>query len=990
MPSQKQVVTVKLVAGVSSGKSPHVTEQGLLLLENARINREAEIRKRYGSAALTGSHTEQFVTSFQDKPVLIDDTSLKVHNGSTYKTGGFDSLSTVNLLDIGLTRLETANQCNYAHVAESASIRAVVYQEYDPQAATYSYKIVSYSLGSGERAATATVAAGGEGGIRVVYTGTRLLVIYVLATGVVYRRTINEDTGAIAAAVALNSGTAWMHTSYPIDVCALGGADMMITGRADDVSATGDLRVITIEGNDTEHTAVLVMTNCRRTACYKQRTGIGVVCWTEVGSDLSAAGYSNTATLVNATDVVYTIGANELIFSVSGAADSDTTGAIYFTVVDSTAAAGEHSAWVRSNDFECPASGGCTAGSDNLLQMGVMLDSKPSIDGNNAHYMSVISDIAGMTQRTYLILKSNGNLFGRALHGYAHPNGAVSGTWYGRCLSSVCQVSDDLWRVACIHRSSEDTYGCSVLDCNLAVTSLKCRELAHSLLIPAASPQEFDGKDVVEMGFPWYPTGISPAVGAATGLTGDFGYIAVYEWYDAQGRRHQSAPSDSVSVTLADEKCDITLPTLTCSAKSGVRIAVYRTEAAGAYYYRVGDIANDTTAVAVVLTDSMTDADLVAEEMLYSQAEVQDIAAAGHRVSCVHQQRHVYAHREFEDSRIYYSKGFLPNTGVQHNEGLVVVCSPDGGRITALESYQDRLIIFKKDRIYATYGDGYGPNGGDTNYKAPQLISAAVGCSDQKTIVRLPQGLAFMSRDGIYLLDEQLQPKPIGNEVQLWTDQYTYVCSEIVPSQHIAVWMSSTASVPALVYDYLHGVWVTWLNFRATDCATSYDSSLYWKGQSDSTVYVMDLTTFKDAGTTLAALKIRTGWFTFAPSLRISRLQLGGHNLADCDLRLKTFYDLDPVVVDDQTFALDTLGYQFDSDEHEGAGLAAGYTHKAMVLEAGVSRQKCRAMMLEVIDESHDGGATVPVESYSLSTIGFEITQRPGRARKDIGSARRF
>lgn len=1005
---QKQIVSAKLVAGVDTGKDPKLVQQGLMLLENARIDRQGEIRKRIGSETFIDSQTERFVADYKDRPVLIDSKSVKVHNGATYKTGGFDPSAAsglgftdpATLMDAHISQRIVGSSVSRCDVAESADVRVVVYSERTAVDVTHyitSYRKSNNALLDVVVAWSNASIVNMAGGIRCMYVGTRLLVIYADHTGILYRREVDVTTGAIAGAAALNSGTAWIDPLNQFDMCDMGDGSTFIVARGDTATASGDLRVICLSSLDVETTNTVALTDVQAVGCYKARTGIGVALYADAGgapSDLRMSGWTNSCVLNNAENIIWQASGTEHCKMVVGARANDgEDGIVYFSLLDSVTA-GNHPWQTHNVAVTVPSpTGVCTDTGSGLFFMGVILASRPLWEETSAEHfvMCTLPITTQPDQIGYLIIRSDKVVCGKSLQGFGLPAVVTYSP------TRPHQVTTTRWRVAVPYRvagnvSSFSSFTGVILEVDAVVSSLHTQESSESLIIPNALPLEFDGWISTELGWLWYPPWVEASTGAAGVLTGDYGYRAIYEWIDGTGRRRRSASSVVSDVTLANQQASVVVATYPTALT--IKIVLYRTSANGQYYYRVGEIWNDRNNPSVTFTDNMPDTTAQAQEALYTQAQLENIAPKPFRVSTIHQDRLVYADRESEDDTLFYSQKFVPNTGIEFNEGLTLKVTPDGGAITALASYQDRLIIFKKDRIYASYGKGFSPNGGQSNYNTPQLISPTIGCTDQKLVQRIPQGLVFMSRDDIYLLDSQLTVKPFGNEVEYWTDQYTYTCSAVIPALHVMLMMSSTANAPAVVYDYLHGLWMTWTNRQVTDCAVSFDGHLYWTGPGDDTIYVEDRDVWQDDGAAVI-LKIRTGWFGFNQVVgyqRVYRAQLVGQNVEAIGLRLKTFFDLDPVVVDSQAFNLNDLGSQFDYDANYGAGLASSYEHKAMVLEAGVSRQQCRSIMLEITDEAYDlcEPSADPTEGYALSIVAFELGVKPKLGRKDIGPSRRY
>src|SRR5262249_49074601 len=99
-----------------------------------------------------------------------------------------------------------------------------------------------------------------------------------------------------------------------------------------------------------------------------------------------------------------------------------------------------------------------------------------------------------------------------------------------------------------------------------------------------------------------------------------------------------------------------------------------------------------------------------------------------------------------------------------------------GGDCTALASTEDKLIIFKADRIFKVFGRGLNALGQSSDLTTPAPITADCGCIDPRSVVIMPKGIMFLSAKGIYLLTRDEQVIFLGANVQAFTDTFT-VCA---------------------------------------------------------------------------------------------------------------------------------------------------------------------------------------------------------------------
>ena len=101
-------------------------------------------------------------------------------------------------------------------------------------------------------------------------------------------------------------------------------------------------------------------------------------------------------------------------------------------------------------------------------------------------------------------------------------------------------------------------------------------------------------------------------------------------------------------------------------------------------------------------------------------------------------------------SRLYYSAGGdkLDSFAIDDGGGFIEIQRDDGDEITALEIFQDKLVVFKKRSIhqftFATTG-------------LPQVsaVNLAVGCIGPRALASVENDVFFLSEDGVFVLGNE-------------------------------------------------------------------------------------------------------------------------------------------------------------------------------------------------------------------------------------------
>lgn len=284
----------------------------------------------------------------------------------------------------------------------------------------------------------------------------------------------------------------------------------------------------------------------------------------------------------------------------------------------------------------------------------------------------------------------------------------------------------------------------------------------------------WDGLATTEAAFNLFPEVVSAAQGGAGGVVtaGVHQIVALYEWFDAAGQRHQSSPSVAISYTAADSihHCTITVPTLFLSQKTGITIVAFATTAAGTVFYRVNGVnapvANSTSAATVTVDFNTADTVLDGGEVLYTTGGIlPNSAPPACSALAIHQDR-VFVNPSDDAFATQYSQPWVSGFGVQWNEALRFYVEATGGRPTAYASIDDKLIVFRPRKIGVLFGQGPSTTGAQNGYQL-QDLPTDVGCSEPRSVLVMPEGVIFKSTSkGWYRLGRDLQLQWIGEGVQ--------------------------------------------------------------------------------------------------------------------------------------------------------------------------------------------------------------------------------
>jgi len=1005
MALQKQIVPVVMGTGIDSSADPKITSQGLLLLENGVVNSRGEITKRTGLASIGNSNTSPYLTKFRDKPMIFDEGAGWIYQGSDETDGSdfssVDADSGPALWEHAETKLDSTTQTRHdgGDYVELGNVSIYVDLRAPSDGSSVGkWHIVTINKNNN----TVIDSEEHDYMVRLLKVGSTVYIFYVNGGDkkIYQKQMTTGDAGTIPASGTVIPScpaldlTALTILYYQLHVALINsdGSAIALMGKKD---SADEYAVIAWKPSPNTSAVVTISVTAGGTdpcfGLWQHADGSAWFVYLDTAAspmevnigDIEDDGTNNFDTSLH----TFTSAA-ERPMAVIGHPLSSTQSAILWTYAygatlkntyDSVGGAGTAAiflpgAWICSIPFYCSALG------DYAFLV--------------TQYTPTMSDEGHVS---YFVVTHTGRILARILGGFAD----IPYNIYAP--RSVFTIATDNWAFCVPKVLVEDRENFFDSETSLSRIEIqaisggvpKTAEGRNHLAFPGSAPKVFDGRTIVEQGFFYFPVIESATVTAPGGATsigvGVYNYIAVYRWLDANGIRHQSAISLSASATTttANDKVTLVITTLGLTEKENVYVDLYRTKVDGSNYYYLTSIENDKTARSVSYDDTTGDSSLADEEKIYTTGNIlEDRAPPPYKVSCIHQNRLFVA--DMESGDVFYSKDMGPANGLAFSPYFTIRCDSVDRYITALFSMADRLLIFYENQIWATHGQALDDTAGGQGYAVPYLISEAIGCINQNTIARVPQGLIFETNDGLYLLDKTFNLAPVGDRVKQQYDAVSLIKAVEIPEKHRVMWLSDGN---ALVLDHKHQIWSTFTHHECTDAVEAM--GLLWiKRVGSNAVFVEDRSAYRDDAITGVSgdiiLKIRTGWFSFNQPMgvmRVYRALLFGQNRSIHTLRVKTAYDMDPVWVDNQTFDSGDLGGYGEISDHFGAGLASGYTDKAYLVDVATSRQKVTSIMLEIADETTSGESDVE-EGYSLTGISFEIGLKTGLKRQ--GAARRF
>lgn len=489
--------------------------------------------------------------------------------------------------------------------------------------------------------------------------------------------------------------------------------------------------------------------------------------------------------------------------------------------------------------------------------------SKPFFDahGSTSGVMLFMSD-EGDIDRCYSLFSGHSGTLTAARVDAAFARGvAIATTDQANNLSVPANTGTGTWAWAAQFVSRGDvtaatpTMGTELVDLDvLSPHAFGDVELDGLLYMSGACMSAHDSTYWCEPGFTAPPL-IHSATAQGSGgsmADGTYSYVVTYE-ATMNGRVFRSAPSLAVSATTSAGGTDsvtVTFRRHAATQRPGANFAgydvlaivkahVWRTTDGGSIYYRVTDddgVAADVSSGTSTAshTDTLADASITANAVVYTQVGNQ--LANASPPACTHLIRHgdrLVALRLENPHRWQASKSQTPGEGVHWaDDDAFRGQLPE--KINGGFSLDGRLVMGSTGALYEVNGDGPDDTG-QGSFLPPRQLPSDVGIHDQRSVLELPDGVAFQaSATQMYLLPRGGgAPVYFGEAVKDTLSSYPVITScQLLKSQNLAVWTcvddnDAPTGGKLIVYDTRVKVWGVW-----DVCSTrSFRDSAEWSGE---------------------------------------------------------------------------------------------------------------------------------------------------------------
>jgi hypothetical protein len=509
-------------------------------------------------------------------------------------------------------------------------------------------------------------------------------------------------------------------------------------------------------------------------------------------------------------------------------------------------------------------------------------------------------------------------------------------------------------------------------------------EIGGSMVVAGGTPFQYDGNTWAENNFIIYPeiTAATPGSVLGSGMdNGTYSYIVVFERSDANGNVSRSTTSLPFSATTSagaglgavSLTIDYYLMTAFVANASTAIAAVFRTEAGGETYYFVGSQKMNALGASFTYVDSANDSTILSNRIIYTQGGILDREPPPPYTQMVVHNNRLWGFSSVERKMVFYSGDYVPGESPWFSTAQQFRIDP-GGDITALASLDEKLIIFKRDRIFKVTGRGGNASGSSSDLTPPDVITSDCGCIDHRSVVVIPQGILFQSDKGIYMLTRGEELTFVGLPVDYYVNNFPTINAATLMPTVMEVRFHAENSLDeglVLVYNYRDNRWTTHTNYDYGDGTERVDALVvnnsYYTVDAQANVSIETPDEYRDPGSTYVVSELETGWIKPAGKqglVRCQRILFLNELVEDHDMEFEIDKDYvntsvqsavytaaDMATLPQEQVAMHVQDQQGESwrvrmrDAESGAGDSEGFRARGVTLLVGVKRGTVEKIM---------------------------------------------
>lgn len=1003
----KTPVNINFSQGLETKTDPFQVPVGKFLnLNNSVFDKIGRLTKRNGYLELASliDPSATYATTFNDGLVAAGNT-LQAFSESSNTWSSKGPLQELRLAVTPQVRSAvTQTQCD--SVVSHNGLVCTAYTEFDGSSNSFKYTITEFSTGANIIAPTPLTPTSGTvtGSPKVFLLGNYFVIVFtVTITAANHLQYIAVSTvNPTSATVASNITSTYTANSRGAWDGFIANNNLYLAWNGSDIG--GAIRLTFIDSTLTQHsTKVFSLESCEIMSVTADTSNSGAVVY--------AAYYTSSGTTgkILAVDASLNTVLAPTTWASSGTVDNVTTVATggVVTIFYELANTYSYDGTLPTNLIKSrTCTQGGSLGTATTVARSIGLASKAFFMNGKAYMLSTYSSAF---QPTYFLIDSSGNVASKLAYsnggGYLAlglPSALVSGTnvsiaYLFKDLIQAVNKTMGLANAAGVYSQT----GVNLATFDFTTKGLVSSEIGGGLHLTGGMLWLYDGVKPVEHGFHLWPDNVEVTTTGSGGSIAaqQYFYQVTYEWTDAAGNIHRSAPSvpTSITVSVGSSTNTVNIPTLRLTYKisNPVRIVVYRWSAAQQNFYQVtstsAPLLNDPTVDSVQFTDTFADSSILGNNLIYTTGGVVENIGAPACVDVTLFKSRLTLLTAEDPNLLWYSKQVIEATPVETSDLFTIYTAPttgaqgSTGKSRCIWPMDDKLIVAKKDALYYVVGNGPDNTGANNDFSDPIFIASTVGCSNKRSVIFIPSGTMFQSDKGIWLLGRDLSTTYIGAPVETFTTGATVLSAVNVPGTNQVRFTLDTGIT--LMYDYFFGQWGVFTNIPAV--SSTLFNGLHTFINDAGQVFQENPGNYLD-GAKPVLMSFTTSWMNIAGLQGYERFYFGfllGQYLSPFKLNVQLAYDYDSSFVQNILVKPKTPTGFYGNDPLYGSYQFGGPSN---VFEARFfpSKQKCESFQVSV-SEMYDPTLNIAAGA-GLTLSGLELVVGVKKGYRTSSASRNF
>lgn len=461
-------------------------------------------------------------------------------------------------------------------------------------------------------------------------------------------------------------------------------------------------------------------------------------------------------------------------------------------------------------------------------------------------------------------------------------------------------------------------------------------------------------------------------------------YQVLFEWMDAQGNPHRSAPSIPIFVTTTGSAKTgaivLNIPTLRATLKTAVKIVIYRWSVFQQTPFQITNTAqallNDPTVDFVSFADINPDANILGNSTLYTFGGIVENTGAPATSLITEFDGRLWLVPSEVLTQFWFSQPVIPGAPVEMSNLLTYTIPPakgaegDVGDVMAIAPMDEKFVYFKSNAsIYYITGEGPDLTGANSSYSQPIPIASSVGAINPQIGI-FEGGLLFQSDKGIWALRRNTATDYAGAPVEDFNSQ-TVLSTLSIPDTTQVRFVMSGGTI--LSYDWYFDQWSTFIGPKAVLSTLFQGLQTYVDAQGR--VFQETPGAYMD-GSNPVLMSFTTGWLNPAGLQGYQRAYWAfilGRYLSPHTILTGVAYDYNPQVRQQFTIKPDNFTPAWGRDANWGSNQAWGGPGDVEQWQINFKQTTCQAFQLTFQEQYDPSKGQPPGAGFTLSGIDLVV-----------------